>query len=78
MGKSKIIYIPSFEDCLIRRKELFDWEYDIGWDYYTSFREAKMRMIDYWKSAIQDAQINLKTAREIKIEDCAGAGEECR
>jgi hypothetical protein len=69
-SKSKIIYIPNFEDCLIKRKELFGWEGDIGWEYFTSFREAKRQMVDYWKNVIGGARVNLRCVSRLKIGDC--------
>jgi hypothetical protein len=70
MGKSKIIYIPDFEECLIQKKELHDWEHDPILDYFTSFEEAREEMISYWQNVRDKAQVFLKEARKIKIVDC--------
>jgi hypothetical protein len=70
MGKSRIIYIPDFEECLIQRKELWDWERDPAWEYFTSFKEAREQMISYWQNIRDKAQVFLKEAHKIKIGDC--------
>jgi hypothetical protein len=69
-NKSKIIYIPNFEECLILRKKLYDWESEPDWEYFTSFAETKRQMVSYWQNVIGNAQVNLRTARRLIKSDC--------
>jgi hypothetical protein len=69
-AKSKIIYIPDYEDCLIQRKELWDFNGKPEWEYFSSFSEARRHMISYWQNVMSNAMVNLRTARGIKKSDC--------
>jgi hypothetical protein len=69
-SKSRIIYIPSFDDVLIQRKELYDFDGEPEWEYFTSFVEAKRQMVSYWQNTLSEAQLFLKEARKLKIGDC--------
>jgi hypothetical protein len=70
MAKSKIIYIPDYEDCIVQRKELYGWESEPVWEYFTSFAEARREMISYWQNVMSKARVNLAVARRTKIMDC--------
>jgi hypothetical protein len=69
MSESRIIYIPDFEDCIVQRKELFNWESEPVGEYFTSFREAKRQMIDSFKFTIDKARSNLKKATSLTLSD---------
>jgi hypothetical protein len=64
--KSKIIYIPWFDDNLINKHVLYEWEREPTFEYFTSFAKAKKELVAYHKTRIQEQKFLLKQAMELK------------
>jgi hypothetical protein len=64
--KSRVIYVPWFDENIINKHILYEWSSEPTFDYFTSFARAKKELIAYHKNCIIDHKILLNQARALK------------
>lgn len=60
------MYVINYDDCVIFKVTEKSKGYD---NYYSTFNEAKIDLVDYWDTAAKQSKIILKEAKKLKATD---------
>jgi hypothetical protein len=67
--KEQIIYVPWFDENIINKHILYEWNRKPDFEHFTSFVEAKKNLVAYHKNCIQEHRLLLKEAMSLKRSD---------